>query len=60
MEILAFQIVIFLLIFIAGYSGLKSLNVVSLFLVLFTCFMVFTSKLMTIQFFTILIGYSLS
>src|SRR5690606_2718144 len=60
MEVLLFQIGIFIIISIAGYKGLIQLNVVTILIVIFTIVMVKTSPLMILQFFTIILSYSFS
>lgn len=57
MEVLIFQIVIFLIITYAGYKGTNTLNIISILLVIFTIAMVKTSPLMILQFITIAVGY---
>lgn len=57
MEILVFQISIFLIIVFAGYKGKIYLNLISTLIILFTITMVNTDKLMIIQFITIVLSY---
>ena len=60
MQVLIFQIVIFLIISFAGFISTKSLNIVSILLIIFTIIMVRTSPLMILQFFTIIFAYTFS
>jgi hypothetical protein len=60
MQVLIFQIVVFLIISFAGFISIKSLNIVSILLIIFTICMVNTSPLMILQFFTIIFAYSFS
>lgn len=60
MEVLIFQIAIFFIILISGYYGNYSRNIVTILLVIFTIVMVFTTKLMVIQFLTIGVAYFIS
>lgn len=60
MEVLAFQIVIFIIIMIAGFINNSTRNFAVALAVLFTIVMVFTNALMIIQFITILISFIIS
>lgn len=57
MEIIVFQISIFLIITYSGYKGKIYLNLISTLIILFTIVMVNTNKLMIIQFITIILSY---
>lgn len=60
MEVLIYQVVIAVIIFVAGAFGKKTRNVVTFIICLFTVVEVFTFKLAILQFITIFIAYVLS
>jgi hypothetical protein len=60
MEVLAYQIVIFLIIYINGYFDKTTKNLITLLAVAFTIVMVFTTGLAILQFLTIFIAYAIS
>ncbi|MCR8667946.1 hypothetical protein NO995_09655 [Aestuariibaculum sp. M13] len=60
MEVLYFQVGIFLIIVIAGLFGNSSRNTATILAIIFTIAMVFTSQLMIVQFITIVISYIVS
>ena len=57
MEVLIYQVVIAILILLAGSFGQKTRNVVTLIICLFTIIEVFTIKLALLQFFTIFVAF---
>lgn len=60
MEVLIYQIVIAVLILVAGTFGKKSRNIVTIIICLFTLIQVFTLKLAVLQFITIFVAYVFS
>ena len=60
MEVLIYQVVIAVLILVAGTFGKKSRNIVTIIICLFTIIQVFTLKLAVLQFITIFVAYVLS
>lgn len=60
MEVLAFQIVIFIIIIVAGLASSSARNITVGLIALFTIIMVFSSPLMIIQFATIIIAFIIS
>lgn len=60
MEVLIYQVLIAVLILVAGAFGKKSRNVITFIICLFTIIEVFTVKLAILQFITIFIAYAFS
>ena len=60
MEVLIYQIVIACIILISGYSGIRTKNITTIILILFTLTHVFMPWLMILQFITIGISYSVA
>jgi hypothetical protein len=60
MEVLIFQIGILLIIIICGFFGKSARNTATVLFLIFTVIMVFTSRLMIIQFITIGLAYLIS
>ncbi|WP_323028574.1 hypothetical protein [Gelidibacter japonicus] len=60
MEVLAFQIVIFIIIIVAGLASSSARNITVGLIALFTFIMVFSSPLMIIQFATIIFAFLIS
>lgn len=60
MEIIAFQVGIFVIIIFCGLLGNSTRNIVTILVILFTMVMVFTNGLMIIQFITIGVAFMVS
>jgi len=60
MEVLIYQVVIAVIILLAGSFGKKSRNVVTFIICLFTVVEIFTFKLAILQFITIFLAYAFS
>lgn len=60
MEVLIYQVVIAILILLAGSFGKKTRNIVTIVICLFTIIQVFTLKLALLQFFTIFVAFMYS